>query len=239
MRARRGLRVAGRDRDYFQNADYFPNAVQGRKIMGHFLGRAISVTVLAAALSLPAVAATSTWQIDPNHSAAQFAVRHLAISTVRGAFTKVSGTVQLDDKDISKSFVDVTIDAASVDTRVPNRDKDLRSDHFFDVEKYPTLTFKSTKVEKLEPGKLKVTGDLTLHGVTKPVVLEVEGPTAAVKDPWGNQRAAVNATTKINRQDFGMKWNPTMDGGGLVVGNDVAITIDVEMVQKDAAKSGN
>jgi polyisoprenoid-binding protein YceI len=217
----------------------FQNAVQGRKIMGHFLARAVSVTALAAALSLPAAAATSTWQIDPNHSAAQFAVRHLAISTVRGAFTKVSGTVQLDDKDISKSSVDVTIDAASVDTRVPNRDKDLRSDHFFDVEKYPTLTFKSTKVEQLEPGKLKVTGDLTLHGVTKPVVLEVEGPTAAVKDPWGNQRAAVNATTKINRQDFGMKWNPTMDGGGLVVGNDVAITIDVEMVQKDAAKSGN
>jgi polyisoprenoid-binding protein YceI len=184
-------------------------------------------------------AATSTWQIDPNHSAAQFAVRHLAISTVRGAFTKVSGTIQLDDKDISKSSVEVTIDADSVDTRVLNRDKDLRSDHFFDVQKYPTITFKSTKVEQVEPGKLKVTGDLTIHGVTKPVVLDVEGPTAAVKDPWGNQRAAANATTKINRQDYGVKWNATMDGGGLVVGDDVAITIDVEMVQKPAAKSGN
>ena len=207
--------------------------------MGQLLTRAISVAVLAATLSLPTAAATSIWQIDPNHSAAQFAVRHLAISTVRGAFTKVNGTIQLDDKDISKSLVDVTIDAASVDTRVPNRDKDLRSDHFFDVEKYPTLTFKSTRVEQAEPGKLKVTGDLTVHGVTRQVVLDVEGPTAAVKDPWGNQRAAANATTKINRQDFGVKWNATMEGGGLVVGDDVAITIDVEMVQKPAAKPGN
>lgn len=207
--------------------------------MDHLLARAISVAALAATLSLPAAAATSTWQIDPNHSAAQFAVRHLAISTVRGAFTKVNGTIQFDDKDISKSSVEVTIDADSVDTRVPNRDKDLRSDHFFDVQKYPTITFKSTKVEQVEAGKLKVTGDLTIHGVTKPVVLDVEGPTAAVKDPWGNQRAAANATTKINRQDYGVKWNATMDGGGLVVGDDVAITIDVEMVQKPAAKPAN
>ena len=207
--------------------------------MDHLLARAISVAALAATLSLPAAAATSTWQIDPNHSAAQFAVRHLAISTVRVAFTKVNGTIQFDDKDISKSSVEVTIDADSVDTRVPNRDKDLRSDHFFDVQKYPTITFKSTKVEQVEPGKLKVTGDLTIHGVTKPVVLDVEGPTAAVKDPWGNQRAAANASTKINRQDYGVKWNATMDGGGLVVGDDVAITIDLEMVQKPAAKSGN
>jgi polyisoprenoid-binding protein YceI len=208
-------------------------------MMGHFLTRGISATALAAVLSLPAAAATSTWQIDPNHSAAQFAVRHLAISTVRGAFTKVSGTIQFDDKDIAKSSVDVTIDAASVDTRVEGRDKDLRSDHFFEVEKYPTLTFKSTKVEQVEVGKLKVTGDLTIHGVTKQVVLDVEGPTAAVKDPWGNQRAAASATTKINRQDFGVKWNAKMDNGGWVVGDDVAITIDVEMVQKGAPKSGN
>jgi polyisoprenoid-binding protein YceI len=207
--------------------------------MGHFLTRGISATALAAVLALPAAAATSTWQIDPNHSAAQFAVRHLAISTVRGAFTKVSGTIQFDDKDIAKSSVDVTIDAASVDTRVEGRDKDLRSDHFFDVEKYPTLTFKSIKVEQVEVGKLKVTGDLTIHGVTKQVVLDVEGPTAAVKDPWGNQRAAANATTKINRQDFGVKWNAKMDNGGWVVGDDVTITIDVEMVQKGALKSGN
>jgi len=207
--------------------------------MGHYLARVISAAALVTVLSMPGTAATSSWQIDPNHSAAQFAVRHLAISTVRGAFTKVSGTVQLDDKDITKSSVDVTIDTASVDTRVEARDKDLRSDHFFDVEKYPTITFKSTKVEQVEAGKLKVTGDLTIHGVTKQAVLDVEGPTAPVKDPWGNQRAAVNATTKINRQDFGMKWNTKMDSGGLVVGDDVAITIDAEMVQKGAAKAGN
>jgi polyisoprenoid-binding protein YceI len=211
---------------------------KGEKIMVNYLGRVISAAAFATVLSLPAGAA-NTWQIDPNHSSAQFAVRHLAISTVRGAFTKVTGTVQLDDKDISKSLVDVTIDAASVDTRVPDRDKDLRSDHFFDVEKYPTLTFKSTKVEQSAPGKLKVTGDLTIHGVTKPVVLDVDGPTAPVKDPWGNQRVAVSATTKINRQDFGVKWNATMDGGGLVVGDDVAITIDAELVQKGAPKPAN
>jgi polyisoprenoid-binding protein YceI len=207
--------------------------------MGYFLIRAISAAALAGALSLTAAAATSTWQIDPNHSAAQFAVRHLAISTVRGAFTKVNGTIQFDDKDISKSSVDVTIDAASVDTRVADRDKDLRSDHFFDVEKYPTLTFKSTKMEQSAPGKLKVTGDLTVHGVTKQVVLDVEGPTAPMKDPWGNQRAAANATTKINRQDFGVKWNAKMDNGGWVVGDDVESTIDVEIVQKGALKPGN
>jgi polyisoprenoid-binding protein YceI len=207
--------------------------------MGHFLTRAVYATALAAALSLPAAATTSNWQIDPNHSSAQFAVRHLGLSTVRGAFTKVNGAIQFDDKDITKSSVDVTIDAASVDTRVEGRDKDLRGDHFFEVEKYPTLTFKSTKVEQVEVGKLKVTGDLTIHGVTKQVVLDVEGPTAAVKDPWGNQRAAASATTKINRQDFGVKWNAKMDNGGWVVGDDVSITIDVEMVQKGAQKSGN
>jgi len=207
--------------------------------MGQFVVRAAFTAALAAAISLPAAAATSTWQIDPNHSAAQFAVRHLAISTVRGAFTKVSGTVQMDDKDISKSSVEVTIDAASVDTRVADRDKDLRSDHFFDTAKYPTLTFKSTRVEQVAPGMLKVTGDLTIHGTTKQVVLEVEGPTAPVKDPWGNQRAAASASTKINRQDFGVKWNATMDNGGVVVGDEVSITIDVELVQKGAAKSGD
>jgi polyisoprenoid-binding protein YceI len=207
--------------------------------MGHFATRISITATLAAVFAMPGHAATSTWQIDPNHSAAQFAVRHMAISTVRGAFTKVSGTVQLDDRDIAKSSVDVTIDAASVDTRVADRDNDLRSDHFFDVAKYPTITFRSKKVEPAGTGKLKITGDLTIHGTTKEVVLDVDGPTPPVKDPWGNQRAAAAATTKINRQDFGVKWNATMDNGGVVVGDDVAITIDVELVQKAAAKSGD
>jgi polyisoprenoid-binding protein YceI len=204
--------------------------------MGHSLGRAVIIASLAAALSLPAVAGASTWQVDPNHSSAQFAVRHLGLSTVRGAFTKVTGKADLDDKDVTKSSVEVTIDTNSVDTRVPNRDNDLRSDHFFDVAKYPTITFKSKKVEQVAPGKLKITGDLTIHGTTKEVVLDVDGPTAPVKDPWGNQRIAASATTKINRQDYGVKWNATMDNGGVVVGDDVDITIDVELVQPKAAK---
>jgi len=207
--------------------------------MGHSLARIAVTSGLAALLSLPASSATSAWQLDPAHSSAQFAVRHLAISTVRGAFSKVTGTVIFDDKDVSKSSVDVTIDVSTVDTREPNRDKDLMSDHFFDVAHYPTMTFKSKKVEQAGVGKLKITGDLAIHGVIKEVVLDVDGPTAAVKDPWGNQRAAVNATTKINRQDYGVKWNATMDNGGVVVGDDVSITIDAEMIQKGAAKSGN
>jgi polyisoprenoid-binding protein YceI len=202
--------------------------------MGQVFSRIAVTAGLAAALSLPAAAATSTWQIDPAHSAAQFAVKHLAISTVRGAFTSVKGSVQFDDKDITKSSVDVTIEVNSVDTRQPDRDKDLRSDHFFDAEHFPTITFKSRRVEQLSAGKLKITGDLTIHGITKEVGLDVDGPTAPVKDPWGNQRMAINATTKINRQDFGVKWNATMDNGGVVVADDVSITIDAEMIQKAA-----
>jgi polyisoprenoid-binding protein YceI len=200
--------------------------------MGQSLTRFALAAGLAALLSLPASAATTTWQIDPMHTAAQFSVKHLAISTVRGGFSNVKGTVVLDDADISKSSVDVTIDVSTVDTRTPDRDKDLKSDKFFDVAKYPTMTFKSTKVEQAGAGKLKVTGDLTIRGTTKSVVLDVDGPTAPVKDPWGNQRSAVTATTKINRQDFGVKWNATMDNGGVVVGEEVSITIDAEMVQK-------
>src|SRR5260370_29694320 len=199
--------------------------------MGHVFSVVAIAVGLAAALSLPA-AATSNWQIDPAHSSAQFAVKHLAISTVRGAFTSVKGSVQFDDKDITKSTVDVTSDVKSVYTREPNRDKDLRSDHFFDADHFPTITFKSKRVEQIAPGKLKITGDLTIRGITKEVFLDVDGPTAPVKDPWGNQRIAVSATTKINRQDFGVKWNATMDNGAVVVGDDGAITIDADMVQK-------
>ncbi len=201
--------------------------------MGTILSRIALTAGLAAALSLPAPAANSNWQIDPAHSSAQFSVRHMAISTVRGAFSKVTGSVVLDDKDVSKSTVEVTIDANSVDTRVPDRDNDLRSEKFFDVAHYPSITFKSKRVEQIAPGKLKVTGDLTIRGTTKEVVLDVEGPTAPMKDPWGNTRNAATATTKINRQDFGVKWNATLDNGGVVVGDDVSIIIDVELVKKD------
>lgn len=191
---------------------------------------------LAAVLAIPATAGTTTWQVDPKHSDAQFAVTHLMISTVRGEFHSINGTVILDDKNISNSSVNVTIDATTVDTREPDRDKDLRSANFFEVAKFPTFTFKSTKVEQVAPDKLKVTGDLTMHGVTKSVVLDVDGPKAAIKDPWGLTRSAVTATTKINRKDFGLNWNKTMDTGGAIVGDDVNITLDVEMIQPPAAK---
>ena len=206
--------------------------------MGLNISRIAITAGLAAVLSLPAAAATSEWKIDPQHSSAQFSVRHLTISTVRGAFSKVTGTLILDDKDITKSSVDVTIDVTTVDTREPARDNDLRSDKFFDTAHFPTMTFKSKKVEQVASGKLKVTGDLTIRGTTKEVVLDVDGPTAPVKDPWGNQRVAASASSKVNRQDFGVKWNATLDNGGVVVGDDVNITIDAEMI-KLAPKPAN
>ena len=202
------------------------------------LSRIAMVGGLAAALSVPAGAGTSNWQVDPQHSSAQFAVRHLGLSTVRGAFSKVTGTMAFDDQDITKSSVEVNIDVNTVDTREPDRDKDLRSERFFDVVHFPTMTFKSKKVEQAAPGKLKVTGDLTIRGATKEVVLDVDGPTAPAKDPWGNTRVAAAGTAKINRQDFGVKWNAKLDNGGVVVGDDVNITIDVELIQR-VAKPAN
>ena len=207
--------------------------------MGHSLSRIVAAAGLAAVLSLPALSASSSWRIDPQHTSAQFAVKHLMISTVRGEFHNVTGTIAWDDQDITKSVVDVTIDATTVDTREPKRNDHLKSPDFFDVVKYPTITFKSKRIEQVAPGKLKITGDLTIHGVTKEVVLDVEGPTAAIKDPWGNARVAASATTKINRQDFGVKWNANIDGGGVVVGDDVNITIDLEMVKQAPSKTGN
>lgn len=171
-------------------------------------------------------AAQDRWQIDPRHTAAQFSVRHLGISTVRGAFTKVSGTVVYDAANPAKDSIQATIDAASVDTRVEARDKDLRSPNFLDVEKYPTITFQSKKVEGDGVGKLRAKGDLTIHGVTKEVVLYIEGPTAPMKDPWGNQRMGASAGTEINRQDFGVSADPG------VVGDEIAITLDIEVVKQ-------
>jgi polyisoprenoid-binding protein YceI len=207
--------------------------------MNRYVSRIAVIVGMTVGLTLPAGAATSTWQIDPQHSSAQFAVRHLGLSTVRGAFSKLSGTMVRDDQDITNSSVEVTIDVNTVDTREPDRDKDLRSERFFDVAHFPTMTFKSKKVEQVAPGKLRVTGELTIRGTTKEVTLDVDGPTAPVKDPWGNQRLAATATTKINRQDYGVKWNAKLDNGGVVVGDEVNITLDVEMIQKPAAKSGD
>jgi polyisoprenoid-binding protein YceI len=207
--------------------------------MNRYVSRIAVVAGMAVGLSLPAWSATSIWQIDPQHSSAQFAVRHLGLSTVRGAFSKLNGTMVLDDQDITKSSVEVTIDVNTVDTREPDRDKDLRSERFLDVAHFPTMTFKSKKVEQVAPGKLRVTGELSIRGTSREVTLDVDGPTAPVKDPWGNQRLAATATTKINRQDYGVKWNAKLDNGGVVVGDDVNITLDVEMIQKPSAKSGD
>ncbi len=178
---------------------------------------------LAAVLAVPSFAATTTWNLDPFHSNAQFVARHLGISNVQGEFTKITGTVMLDDADITKSTVDVTIDATSVDTRVSRRDDDLKSDGFLNVAQYPTITFKSSKIEKVGEGKLKVTGDLTIKGVTKSVILDVTGPTAAIT-AMGGQRRGFAATTTINRNDFGVSKDPAP-----MIGSDIAIEIDCEM----------
>jgi polyisoprenoid-binding protein YceI len=188
------------------------------------------LAALAAGISLPASAGSTTYTIDPAHSSANFSVTHLMISKVPGQFHGVNGTVVVDDKDFSKSSVNVTIDANTVNTNEPDRDKDLKSANFFDVAKYPTITFKSTKVEKNADGSLKVTGDLTIHGVTKSVVLNATAPKAPIKDPWGLTRTATSASTQINRKDFGITWNKTLDGGGTVLSDEVNITLDVEMI---------
>jgi polyisoprenoid-binding protein YceI len=201
--------------------------------MGQSLSRLTLAATLIAILAVPSPAAVTTWQIDPAHTAAGFSVKHMMISTVRGQFKGVTGTVNWDDQDISKSSVDVTIDANTVDTGEPKRDADLKSANFFDVAHYPTITFKSAKIEKISAAKMKVTGDLTIRGITKPVVLDVEGPSGAIKDPYGNTRVALNATTTINRMDYGVKWNAKLDGG-VVVGDDVNINIDLEMIKKEA-----
>lgn len=183
--------------------------------------------ILAAATQ----AQTTTWQLDPAHSNAQFSVRHLGISNVQGEFTKLTGTVQLDDQDISKSTVNATIDVNSLDTRVQNRDNDLKSDHFFDVGKFPTITFQSTKIVSTGEGTAKMTGNLTLHGVTKEVTFDVTGPTKVIQ-VMGSRRGA-SATTKINRQDFGMVFmSNAMPGGDQMIGDTVTITLDIEMVKK-------
>jgi polyisoprenoid-binding protein YceI len=171
----------------------------------------------------PSKAASSEWDVDPAHSAVQFSVRHLGISNVQGDFTKVSGMAMIDDDDPSNSTVTATVDMTSVDTRIERRDDDLKSASFFDVAKYPTMTFQSTKIAKAGDGVFKMTGNLTLHGVTKEVTFDVSGPTAPVNQ-MGLRRGA-EATGTINRKDFGITADPMM------VGEDIKVTIDVELVK--------
>lgn len=185
--------------------------------------------IIALAMTTAAAAQAGTWQIDPNHTAAQFSVRHLGVSTVRGAFTKVTGSAKYDPADPSKTSLEATIETTSVDTRVEMRDNDLRSPRFFDAQKYPTITFHSKTTKASGPGKLQITGDLTIHGVTKEVVLDVDGPTEPIKDPMGKGlRMGASATTKVNRQDFGVSGLPG------IVGDDITITIDTELTQAPA-----
>jgi polyisoprenoid-binding protein YceI len=194
----------------------------------------ISKTAIAIAMliALPVLAHADNWQIDPMHTNVEFTVRHMMISNVKGQFQKTSGTITVDGNDPTSAKIDATIDASSIDTRVERRDADLKSPEFLDVAKYPTITFKSTKVEADGAGKWKVTGDLTLHGVTKPVVLEVESSGTPIHDPMGNTRAGASATTSIKRSDFGLTYNKVLESGGVMVGDEVAISIDLEAIKK-------
>ena len=174
---------------------------------------------------------TTTWNIDPVHTVAEFKVRHMMISNVKGQFTHVTGVMTLDEADVTQSRIEASIQAASVNTRDDQRDAHLKSADFFDVEKFPTLSFKSSRVARTGDGELAVTGDLTIHGVTREVVLAVEGPTPPAKDPWGNTRVGLSAATKISRKDFELTWNAGLETGGLLVGDEVTITLEVEFVQ--------
>ncbi|MEW5850282.1 MAG: YceI family protein [Myxococcota bacterium] len=193
--------------------------------------RIVSMLGAVAVTFAGGVASASTWELDASHSQVGFGVKHLMVSTTKGNFKKFSGTLTLDDKDVTKSNVVVDIDTASVDTDEPKRDEHLRSPDFFQSDKFPKMSFKSTKVEK-QGEALLVTGDLTIRGVTKPVVLKVEGFGPEVKDPWGNTRRGAVATTQIKRSDFGLTWNKSLETGGVVVGDEVAINIECELIKK-------
>ncbi|BDG02768.1 YceI family protein [Anaeromyxobacter oryzae] len=186
------------------------------------------VPVLLAMVPALALAQATTWNLDPVHTQTTFGVRHLVISTVRGEFKKTSGVVMLDEQDPTKSSVEATIDATTINTREDKRDADLKSPNFLDVQKYPTITFKSTKVVK-DGDRYKVTGDLTIHGVTKPAVLDAT-LSPEVKDPWGGTRRGIQASTKINRQDYGLHYSKAIEAGP-VVGDEVAIEINAEIVK--------
>ena len=179
----------------------------------------------------PTQTSTTTWNIDAAHSVAEFKVKHMMISNVKGRFSKLSGALLFDESDLANSCVEVSIETASIQTGEDQRDAHLKSADFFDVEKFPTLTFKSSSIRIVRDGELSVEGELTIHGVTRKVSFAVEGPTPPSKDPWGNTRVAVSASTKINRKDFGLSWNAALETGGILVGEDVTLTLDVQFVK--------
>jgi len=184
---------------------------------------------MATTTSIPA--STITWKLDPAHSSAEFKVKHMMISNVKGSFNGLTGTLIEDTTDPTRSSVEASIDIASINTGDAQRDAHLKSADFFEAEKYPTMTFKSTRVEKKGEAEYAVTGDLTVHGVTKPVLFRVEGPSAPGKDPWGNTRIGLSATAKINRKDFGLSWNAALETGGFLVGEEIQISLEVQFIK--------
>jgi len=189
---------------------------------------------LPIALGVPAPQpAHDTWQIDPNHSAAYFSVRHLMISTVRGQFGGIHGVVHYDPNRVAAAAVEATIDCKTLNTGVAKRDDQMRGADFFDVKRFPTMKFKSKRVQKAGPDRLSVAGDLTINAITREVVLDVDGPSAPVKDAQGREKIGLNAATKINRKDFGIVWNEILESGGVAVADQVSITLDIELIRGD------
>ena len=179
----------------------------------------------------PTQTSTTTWNIDPAHTSVEFKVKHMMIANVKGHFSKISGVLTRNESDPAKDRIEATIEAGSIQTRDEQRDAHLKSADFFHVEKFPTLHFRSTGVSVVGGGELSVEGDLTIHGVTKKVIFAVEGPTPPAKDPWGNTRIGLSASTKINRKDFGLTWNAALETGGILVGDDITITLDAQFVK--------
>ena len=195
------------------------------------MGRLVVLLGMALIFSPCLRAQETTWRIDPLHSGAHFSVRHLMISTVRGEFTGVTGSVTYDPKDSTQDTVEATIDCSTVNTGVAKRDAQLRTTDFFDVARYPVMKFKSTRVEKMGDGRLKVTGDLTINATTQEVVLNVEGPSASIRDPRGNEKIGLAASTQISRKKFGLIWNETMESGGVAVADEVSVSLDLELIK--------
>ena len=196
------------------------------------MNRTMRILAIAAICLMPFSAMASNWTIDPDHSNIQFKVRHMMITDVKGTFGKVKGVIRIDEKDMSLSAVDVAIEIDSINTGVAKRDEHLKSVEFFDAAKYPTLTFVSRKVTQSGKGQMKILGDLTIHGISREVVLDVEGPTTEIKDPMGNTRRGASATTKINRMDFGLNWNKPMESGGTMIDDTVFINLEIEMIKE-------
>ena len=192
----------------------------------------ILLLIVTLLLTSTSIAATTNWNIDPTHSSASFKVKHMMISDVRGSFRDLQGTIAIDESNLANSQVNITIVATSIDTGIKKRDDHLRSADFFDVAKYPNLIFSSKQIRNIKNGEFELVGDLTLHGVTKEVVLNVAGPTVEAKDPWGNIRRAAQATTKINRKDFGLGWNAALETGGVLVGEEIQIELDIQFIKQ-------